>query len=150
MILVSDHFVHRIRRSSINSQRLRPLLAFAAFKAAGDRVLLFDVFPFVEKDSPHRRRCRNTMISMRFGRRVPIDERVPSLRTESLVGRFWIGAVSIERLPPFRASLYRVRDEYWVNLEYGGGITCRGSCRPPLMAHCMIRRADMKVQPPYY
>ena len=44
MIFVSDHFVHKIRRSSINSQRLRPLLAFAAFKAAGDRVLLLDVF----------------------------------------------------------------------------------------------------------
>ena len=48
---------------------------------------------------------------------------------------------------PFRASLYRVRDEYGVGLEYGGGITCRGSCRPPLIPHCMIRRADMKIQP---
>ena len=51
--------------------------------------------------------------------------------------------------PPFRVSLYRVRDEYGVGLEYGGEITCRGSCRPPLIQHCMIRRADMKIQPYY-
>ena len=63
--------------SHANSQRLRPLLAFAAFKAAGNRVLLFDVFPFVKKDPPHRRRCRNATVSMRFERQVPPDKRVP-------------------------------------------------------------------------
>ena len=81
MIFVSDHFVKKkkkkLRRSSINSQRLRPLLAFAAFKAAGDRVLLFDVFPFVKKDPPHRRRYRKATVSMRFERRVPPDKLVP-------------------------------------------------------------------------
>ena len=51
--------------------------------------------------------------------------------------------------PSFQASLYHGRDEYGVDLEYGGGITCRGSCRPPLIPHCMIRRADMKIQPYY-
>ena len=66
MILVSDYFVHKVRQPSIiiNNQRLRPLIAFAAIKAAGNRVLLVDLFPFINKDPSHRRLCRNAMDSI--------------------------------------------------------------------------------------
>ena len=56
MILVSDYFVHKVRRSSVDSQRLRPRLAFAAFKAAGNGVILFDLFLSIKQDPSHRRR----------------------------------------------------------------------------------------------
>ena len=64
------------------------------------------------------------------------------------MGRIWNGDVTVAGL--FTLSgffLYRIRNEYGVGLEYGGGITCRGSCSSPLIPHCMTRRADMKIQP---
>ena len=64
MILVPDDFVHQGRQSSIHSQRVRPLVASAAFKAAGNLVLLFDLFLFIKKGLSDRRRCRNAMNSI--------------------------------------------------------------------------------------
>ena len=49
MILVPDDFVHQGRQSSIYSQIVRPLVACAAFKAAGNLVLLFDLFLFIKR-----------------------------------------------------------------------------------------------------
>ena len=64
VILVTNDFVHKVRQSSIYSERVRPLIASVAFKAAGNPVLLFDLFPFIKKDLSYRRRCRNAMNSI--------------------------------------------------------------------------------------
>ena len=61
MILASDYFVQRVQQSS--SQRLRPLTVSAAFKAAGNLVMLCYLFPCIRKDPSHRR-CRDNMNSI--------------------------------------------------------------------------------------
>ena len=49
--------------------------------------------------------------------------------------------------PLFQAfSLSRTGRVCEVGLEYGGGITCRGSCSPSLIPHYMTRRTDMKIE----
>ena len=76
----------------------------------------------------------------RFGRRVPPDERVPSSRIESLMGRFWNGAVTVARLSVISSISLSRTGRVW------GGITCRGSCSPPLIPHYISRRADVKIR----
>ena len=64
------------------------------------------------------------------------------------MGRFWNVAVSIGHLSTLSSiplsSTGRVWG--WFNRVWGG-ITCGGSSKPPLIWYCMIRRADMKIQP---
>ena len=66
------------------------------------------------------------------------------------MGRFWNGAVTIERISILSSIHLSSTGRAWGWFRVWGRITCRGSCGPPLIPHCMTRRADMKIQPYYW